>query len=84
MIHWIVLKNLNLGLAIPLCLCDKYYKISTVKHNSFIFYYYVKMFLQKQHVSTHLRGHHQASVVMELRKAVHKQLAYVRDPVRFI
>jgi hypothetical protein len=42
------------------------------------------MFLQKQRVSTQLKGHYHASVVMELKRAVHKQLAYLRDPVRFI
>jgi hypothetical protein len=34
------------------------------------------MFSQKQHVSTLLRGHHQASIVMKLKMAVHKQLAH--------
>jgi hypothetical protein len=56
--------------------CDKYYKISTIKQNLCIFYDYVKMFLREQHVSTQLRGHHQASIVMKLEMAVHKQLAY--------
>jgi hypothetical protein len=39
------------------------------------------MFLQEQHVSTQLRGHHQAGIVTKLKMAVHKQLAYLRDPV---
>jgi hypothetical protein len=48
------------------------YKISTGKHNSCIFYYYVKVFSQKQRVSTQLRGHHQASIVMKIKMALHK------------
>jgi hypothetical protein len=38
------------------------------------------MFLQEQHVSTQLRDHHQANVVMKFKMATHKQLAYPRDP----
>jgi hypothetical protein len=34
------------------------------------------MFLQEQHVSTQLRGHHQAGIVVKLKMAVHKQLAH--------
>jgi hypothetical protein len=39
------------------CVCVraiKHYNVRTAKHNSCIFYYYVKMFSQKQHVSTQL------------------------------
>jgi hypothetical protein len=43
----------------------------------------LKVFLQEQHVSTQLRGHHQAGIVMKLKMAVHKQLVYLQDPVRF-
>jgi hypothetical protein len=43
---------------------SKYYNGSIVKHNYCVFYCYVKMFLQEQHVSTQLRGHHQAGTVM--------------------
>jgi hypothetical protein len=43
----------------------------------------LNFFLQKQHVSTQLRGHHQAGIVMKLKMAVRKQLLYLRDPVRF-
>jgi hypothetical protein len=57
----------------------KYYNVSTVKHNSCIFHYYVKMFLQKQHVSTQLR----AGIVMKLKMSIHKQLAYLWDTVQF-
>jgi hypothetical protein len=60
----------------------KYSNVSTVKHNSCI-HYYVKIFLQGQHVSTQLRGHHQASTVMKLKMAIHKQLVYLRDPIWF-
>jgi hypothetical protein len=56
--------------------CNKYYKISTVKHNSCIFGCYFKMFLRELHVSTHLRGYHQGGIVMKLKMSVHKQLAY--------
>jgi hypothetical protein len=31
------------------------------------------MFLQDQHVSTQLRGYHQAGIVMKLKMAVHKE-----------
>jgi hypothetical protein len=34
------------------------------------------MFLQEQHVSTQLRGHYQAGIVMKFKMAVHKQFAY--------
>jgi hypothetical protein len=37
----------SLRVAIPLCVCDKYYKFSTVKHNSCIVYYYIKTFYTK-------------------------------------
>jgi hypothetical protein len=79
------LSPLNLKSGHPVvcvCVCararaiDEHYKINTVKHNSCIFYYYVKTFLQEQHVSTQLRGHHQAGIVMKLKMSVHKQLAY--------
>jgi hypothetical protein len=59
------------------CVYEKYYKVSTVKYNFCIFYYYVNMFLQEQHVSTQLRSDHQASIVMQFEIAVHKQLAYL-------
>jgi hypothetical protein len=36
------------------------------------------MFLQEQHVSNQLRGYHQAGIVMKLKMAVHKQLAYAK------
>jgi hypothetical protein len=42
----------------------------------------LKCFLQEQHISTQLRGHHQANIVIKLKITVHKQLAYLRDPVR--
>jgi hypothetical protein len=35
------------------------------------------MFLQEQHVSTQLTGHHQAGIVIKLKMAIHKQLAVV-------
>jgi hypothetical protein len=41
------------------------------------------MFLQEQHVSTQLQDHHQAGKVMKMKMALHKQLAYLRDLVRF-
>jgi hypothetical protein len=65
------------------CVYEKYYKVSIVKYNLCTCYYYVRMFLHEQHVSTQLRSHHQASIAMQLKMAVHKQLAYLRDSVRF-
>jgi hypothetical protein len=58
------------------CVYDKYHYVSTVKHNSFIFYYNFKKFLQEQYVSTQLRGHHQAGIVTKLKMAIHEHLAY--------
>jgi hypothetical protein len=34
------------------------------------------MFLQEQHVSTQLRGHHQAGIVMGMKMAVYEELVY--------
>jgi hypothetical protein len=62
--------------AIPLCVYDKYYNVSTVKHTSCILYYYAKMYLQEQHVSTQLRGHHQVRIVMKLKMAIQKLFKY--------
>jgi hypothetical protein len=55
---------------------DRYYKICTVKYNSCVFYYCVKMSSQEQHVSTQLTGHHQGGIVMKLKMAVHKQYCH--------
>jgi hypothetical protein len=41
------------------------------------------MFLQEQHVSTQLRDHNQAGIVIKLKMAVRKQSLYLGDPVRF-
>jgi hypothetical protein len=65
--------DISLRVATPLCVYVKYYNVSTVKHNSCILCYYVKMFLQQQHVPTQLRGHHQAGIVTKFKMAVHKQ-----------
>jgi ferredoxin-like protein FixX len=43
---------------------------STVKHNSCIFHCCAKMFSQKQHFSTQLRGHHQASILIKIKMVV--------------
>jgi hypothetical protein len=71
-------QYLSLRLAIPLCVCDKYHTVSTVKHNSCIFYY-VKIFLHDQHVSTQLMGNHQAGILIKFELAVHKELAYANS-----
>jgi hypothetical protein len=52
-----------------------YSNVSTVKHKS-CFLLHVTMLLQEQHVSNQIRGHHQTSIVMKLKMAVHKQLAF--------
>jgi hypothetical protein len=59
-------RNLSLGAAMPLCVCDENYEIGTVKYKLCIFYYCVKMFLQEQHFSNQLRGRHQTGKVMKL------------------
>jgi hypothetical protein len=51
-------------------------------HVSFIIM--LKCSLQEQYVSTQLRGHHQAGIVMKLKMAARKQLVYLWGPVRFI
>jgi hypothetical protein len=42
------------------------------------------VFLQEQHVSTQLRGHHQVGIVMKLKMAVHKQLDPVDMPTAYV
>lgn len=37
-------KTLSLRVVIPLCVCDKYYNVSAVKHDSCMYYYYLLLF----------------------------------------
>jgi hypothetical protein len=46
-----VVYRFSLRVAIPLCVCDKHYEISTVKHNTFIFYW-LKLFIKATHFNT--------------------------------